>query len=126
MVWISIAMIRKLLPVCGTPKSSPAGVPVTSPRTITRSPRFAGAPDAAVFEWGKSLSVDYRLIDDDITGSQAWAEALGKAAQKLGEVMYAESQAKSQGAASGAGSSGEKKQDEKVVDAEYTEVDDKK
>src|SRR2546426_3812360 len=38
MVCISIAMIRKLLPVCGTPKSSPAGVPLTSPRTMTRSP----------------------------------------------------------------------------------------
>src|SRR2546427_10958296 len=38
MVWISIAMILKLLPVCGTPKRSPAGVPVTSPRTMTRSP----------------------------------------------------------------------------------------
>ena len=32
-----------------------------------------------VFEYGKSLSVDRRLVDDDITGSQAWAEALGRA-----------------------------------------------
>ena len=31
------------------------------------SGRFSGAPDAAVFEWGKSLSVDHRLIEDDIT-----------------------------------------------------------
>jgi argininosuccinate lyase len=43
------------------------------------SGRFAGDPDPAVFEWGKSLPVDRRLIEDDITGSQAWAEALGKA-----------------------------------------------
>jgi molecular chaperone DnaK len=56
---------------------------------------------------------------------EAKAEALGKAAQKLGEVMYAESQAKTQGAAAGGGG-GEAKKDEKVVDAEYTEVDDKK
>src|SRR5947208_16723449 len=35
---MSIAMIRKLLPVCDAPNSSPAGVPVTSPRTMTRSP----------------------------------------------------------------------------------------
>jgi argininosuccinate lyase len=41
------------------------------------SGRFAGDPDKAVFEFGKSLAVDRRLIDDDITGSQAWAEALG-------------------------------------------------
>jgi molecular chaperone DnaK len=56
---------------------------------------------------------------------EAKAESLGKAAQKLGEVMYAESQAKAQGA-QGAASGSEPKKDEKVVDAEYTEVDDKK
>jgi len=42
------------------------------------SGRFADAPDAAVFEFGKSLSVDKRLVDDDITGSEAWAEALAR------------------------------------------------
>jgi argininosuccinate lyase len=43
------------------------------------SGRFAGEPDADVFNFGKSLPVDKRLIEDDITGSQAWAEALAKA-----------------------------------------------
>jgi len=43
------------------------------------SGRFDAAPDADVFAHGKSLSVDRRLIDDDITGSTAWAEALGAA-----------------------------------------------
>src|SRR5262249_50278118 len=43
------------------------------------SGRFDGAPDAGVFEHGKSLSVDKRLFDDDVTGSLAWAEALGRA-----------------------------------------------
>jgi len=43
------------------------------------SGRFAGPPDAGLFEFGKSLAVDRRLIDDDITGSVAWAEALGRA-----------------------------------------------
>jgi molecular chaperone DnaK len=63
----------------------------------------------------------------------AQAETLGKAAQKLGEIMYAESQAKAQGTSGGggggggaAGGGGEAKKDEKVVDAEYTEVDEKK
>jgi argininosuccinate lyase len=42
------------------------------------SGRFAGDPDAAVFEFGRSLSIDRRLLDDDLTGSQAWAEALGR------------------------------------------------
>ena len=43
------------------------------------SGRFSADPNPAVFEHGKSLSVDRRLIDDDITGSAAWAEALGRA-----------------------------------------------
>jgi argininosuccinate lyase len=43
------------------------------------SGRFAADPDAAVFEFGKSLAVDRRLLADDIAGSQAWAEALGRA-----------------------------------------------
>jgi molecular chaperone DnaK len=54
---------------------------------------------------------------------EAKAEALGKAAQKLGEIMYAEAQAKAQ-PAEGGGS--EAKKEEKVVDAEYTEVNDRK
>ncbi len=43
------------------------------------SGRFDAEPDKDVFEQGKSLSVDRRLIDDDIAGSEAWAEALGRA-----------------------------------------------
>jgi molecular chaperone DnaK len=56
------------------------------------------------------------------------AEDLGKAAQKLGEMMYAQAQAAQGGAQAGpqgAGSAqgdGGGKQDEKVVDAEFTEV----
>jgi argininosuccinate lyase len=43
------------------------------------SGRFAGEPDKDVFDFGKSLAVDKRLFDDDVAGSQAWAEALGRA-----------------------------------------------
>ena len=43
------------------------------------SGRFDREPDAEVFAYGRSLSVDRRLIEDDIEGSQAWAEALGRA-----------------------------------------------
>src|SRR5207237_4254092 len=43
------------------------------------SGRFAGEPDRDVFDFGKSLPVDRRLIEDDLTGSQAWAEALANA-----------------------------------------------
>ena len=40
------------------------------------SGRFAGDPDAALFEFGASFSFDRRLFEDDVTGSIAWAEAL--------------------------------------------------
>jgi argininosuccinate lyase len=43
------------------------------------SGRFADPPDAEVFEYGRSLPVDRRLVEDDITGSGAWAEALARA-----------------------------------------------
>jgi molecular chaperone DnaK len=58
----------------------------------------------------------------------AKGQALAQAAQKLGEKMYADQQAKSQ-AEQGAGAQpqGEQpKKDENVVDAEFTEVKDKK
>ena len=42
------------------------------------SGRFSVAPDAEVFGHGRSLPVDRRLIEDDITGSVAWAQALGQ------------------------------------------------
>jgi molecular chaperone DnaK len=68
---------------------------------------------------------------DDKARIEAKTEALAKAAQKLGERMHAEAQA-AQGAAAGAEprereqSGGGKKVDENVVDAEFTEVKDKK
>jgi argininosuccinate lyase len=43
------------------------------------SGRFEGGPDPDVFEFGRSFSFDRRLLDDDITGSIAWAEGLGLA-----------------------------------------------
>jgi molecular chaperone DnaK len=57
---------------------------------------------------------------------EANAEALGKAAQKLGEIMYAQAQQQAEAAtAAAAGGDGGKKE-EKVVDAEFTEVKEKK
>jgi molecular chaperone DnaK len=65
---------------------------------------------------------------------EAKAQALASVAQKLGEAMYAQQQAAGQqapgagGGASGAGSTGGPSagDEEKVVDAEYTEVKDRK
>ena len=69
---------------------------------------------------------------NDLDDIKAKSEALGTAAQKLGEKVYAKQQAEAgaaQGAEGGAGAApgGEaKKDDGDVVDAEYTEVKDKK
>jgi argininosuccinate lyase len=43
------------------------------------SGRFAGEPDRDVFEFGRSFPFDRRLVEDDITGSLAWADALASA-----------------------------------------------
>src|SRR5205085_9277387 len=58
----------------------------------------------------------------------AKSQALAQAAQKLGEKMYAAQQAAGGGGESTAGAqaAGEAKKDENVVDAEFTEVKDKK
>ena len=57
-------------------------------------------------------------------------QALMTASQKLGEAMYAKTQAEAQAAGGEPGAStasgGSKESDEKVVDAEFTEVKDKK
>ena len=91
-------------------------------------------------EYGDQLSTDEKsaieaavkeaeevVKSDDKDAIEAKAEALATAAQKLGEKMYAAEQAKSQGAEAGAGASHEAHKDEgDVVDAEFTEVKDKK
>ena len=43
------------------------------------SGRFAGEPDAALFNFGVSFGFDRRLFEDDVTGSIAWAEGLERA-----------------------------------------------
>ena len=86
-------------------------------------------------EYGEQLSADEKAAieaavkdaesvvkGDDKAAIDAKAEALATAAQKLGEKMYAAEQAKAQG-----GAQPEAKADEgDVVDAEFTEVKDKK
>jgi molecular chaperone DnaK len=67
------------------------------------------------------------IKSDDKAKIDAKAQALAQAAQKLGEKMYAETQAaQQQQAASGAGQASGKKAESDVVDAEFTEVKDKK
>ena len=88
-----------------------------------------------------SKDLEEALKGNDKAEIEAKTEALGKASQKLGEKMYADMQAKAQaeGAASGAGPAGgmgagpagggaqpQEKDMGNVVDAEFTEVKDKK
>ena len=67
---------------------------------------------------------------DDQADIEAKVGALGKASQKLGEIMYAQAQAEGAGAdagqAGGAAGGSSKKEDGNVVDAEFEEVKDKK
>ena len=46
---------------------------------VVWSGRFAGEPDEAVFEFGRSFAFDRRLVEDDIRGSLAWVEAIAAA-----------------------------------------------
>jgi molecular chaperone DnaK len=89
-------------------------------------------------EYGERLGVDEKskielaikdaeeaLKSDDKARIDAKAQALAQAAQKLGEKMHAEAQAQAQGA--GEDGKGSTKSDEgNVVDAEFTEVKEKK
>ncbi len=95
-------------------------------------------------DYGKELSDDEKatieaavketeeaIRGNDIEVIKAKSEALSQAAQKLGEKMYAQQQAQAGGADAGAGPAGAqpgggKKDDGDVVDAEFTEVKDKK
>jgi molecular chaperone DnaK len=69
------------------------------------------------------------LKSENKSDIEARAEALAKAAQKLGEKVYAESQKAAQtgaGEQAAPGGGEAKKDDGNVVDAEFTEVKDKK
>jgi molecular chaperone DnaK len=67
------------------------------------------------------------LKSEDKADIDAKAQALAQAAQKLGEKMYAEQQAQAQSQnAESAEKAQDGKKDENVVDAEFTEVKDKK
>ena len=90
-------------------------------------------------EYGEQLSADEKAAieaavkdaetvvkGDDKAAIDAKAEALATAAQKLGEKMYAAEQAKAQAAQGGEAQAEQPKHDDNVVDAEFTEVKDKK
>jgi argininosuccinate lyase len=61
--------------------------PISSPQRLWGG-RFTGEPSVEMDRLNRSLPVDRRLWREDITGSQAWAAALGKA----GVITTAESE----------------------------------
>src|SRR5574338_283938 len=93
----------------------------------------------ALTEYGDKLGADDKAkievaikeAEEAIKGSdkaamEAKSEALAMAAQKLGEQMYAKAQAEGAAASGAAGGASGKASDADVVDAEFTEVKDKK
>jgi molecular chaperone DnaK len=101
-------------------------------KSVTEYGDKIGADEKGKIE-GALKEAEELLKDKDASkdAMEAKAQALMTASQKLGEAMYAQSQAEAQaganpqggtGKAGGAGEGGE----EKVVDAEFTEVKDKK
>jgi molecular chaperone DnaK len=90
-------------------------------------------------EYGEQLTADEKAAieaavkdaegvvkGDDKAAIETKTEALATAAQKLGEKMYAAEAAKAQAAQGGSAQAEQPKHDENVVDAEFTEVKDKK
>ncbi|GHT86823.1 chaperone protein DnaK [Betaproteobacteria bacterium] len=93
----------------------------------------------ALTEYGDKISADDKdkieaaikdaeeaIKGDDKDKIEARAEALATASQKLGEALYAQQQAADGAQPDNGGGSSEKASDADVVDAEFTEVKDKK
>jgi molecular chaperone DnaK len=102
----------------------------TVKKSLTEHGDKLGADEKAKVE-AALKEAEESLKSDDKATIEAKTQALAQAAQKLGEKMYADEQAKQQGTqgAQGGGekaTEGAKKDDGNVVDAEYTEVKDKK
>jgi molecular chaperone DnaK len=93
--------------------------------------KLGAAPEKGAVE---SAIADLRAVKDgeDVEAIKSRTEALAQAAMKLGEVLYRQSQS-TPGGDSGSGPGGEsggpggeQPKDEKVVDADFEDVDDKK
>jgi molecular chaperone DnaK len=93
--------------------------------------KLGSAPEKAAVE---SAIADLRAVKDgeDVDAIKSRTDALSQAAMKLGELLYRQSQS-TPGGDSGAGPGGEQAgrggespKDEKVVDADFEDVDDKK
>ncbi len=97
-------------------------------KSLTEYGDKIGADEKAKIEQALT-DAEEALKGNDKDAIEAKTQALGAASQKLGEQMYAQSQGAAEGASAGADNSsagGSKAADADVVDAEFTEVKDKK
>jgi molecular chaperone DnaK len=96
-------------------------------KSLTEYGDKLGADEKAKIE-AAIKDAEEALKSDDKENIDAKAQALAQAAQKLGEKMYADAQAAQAqaSAAQGEAKKGQKEDDSNVVDAEFTEVKDKK
>jgi molecular chaperone DnaK len=78
-----------------------------------------------VLDASTTAALKETLKSDDVEAIQSKTQALAQASMKLGEAMYKAQQAGAGGGESAEGAGGAKP-DENVVDAEFTEVDEKK
>ncbi len=86
--------------------------------------KLGSAPEKTAVE---SAMAELRAVkdSDDVDAIKAKTEALAQAAMKLGELLYRQAQSAPGGDGSGAAGGGTAK-DEKVVDADFEDVDEKK
>jgi molecular chaperone DnaK len=100
----------------------------TTRKALTEYGDKVGADDKAKIE-AAIKDAEEAIKSDDKDKIEAKAEALATVSQKLGEAMYAQQQPGGAQAEAGNGSAGDNKSgaaDADVVDAEFTEVKDKK
>ena len=127
---------KKLLELVSARNQGDALVHSTKKSLAEYGDKIDASEKTAIEEASKELEA--ALKGSDKAEIEAKTEALGKVSQKLGEKMYADMQAKAQaeaggaagqtGAGAGAAPGGEQKEKDmgNVVDAEFTEVKDKK
>jgi molecular chaperone DnaK len=107
----------------------------TTERTLKEAGDKVGQPDRQAVE-AAVAELRSALAGDDVAAIQARSEALGQVAMKLGEAMYKAAQGAAPGGEpphgdagggqAGPGQAGGAKPDDKVVDADFEEVDDQK
>ena len=118
---------KKLLEIVAARNAADALLHTVKKSLAEHGDKVDAADKAKIEQAAKDLEEALKGEDKDAIESKA--EALSAASQKMGEKIYADAQAKAQAASAGPGDAqpGEaKKDDGNVVDAEYTEVKDKK